>query len=175
MGVRPLTSGKKAVFLDRDGVVNQAILKGGKPYPPANVSELIINPDATSSLPQLRQAGYLLIVVTNQPDVARGTTPATTIHEIHDELRSKLPIDDFFVCYHDDADRCGCRKPLPGLMLDAASRHSIDLADSFLIGDRWRDIDAGHAAGVRTVLIDYGYKERGPDHEPGTRVKSLKE
>jgi len=173
VGVSPLTPGNRAVFLDRDGVVNHAIIRERKPFPPVNVSELVINPDAIIGLPLLKRLGFLLVVVTNQPDVRRGSTSIDTVRRIHDAIRSELPIDDFFICCHDDRDGCDCRKPLPGLLLRAATRYDIRLDGSFLIGDRWRDIDAGYRAGVQTALIDYGYEERGPDHEPDIRVKSL--
>ena len=173
MGISPLTPGNRAVFLDRDGVVNHAIVRAGKPFPPASVSELVINAQAIDGLPLLKRLGFRLIVVTNQPDVGRGTTSMDTVQDIHHALRAELPIDDFFVCCHDDGDGCPCRKPKPGLLLQAAGQHAIQLENSFLIGDRWRDIDAGYRAGVRTALIDYGYQERGPDHEPDVRVKSL--
>ena len=173
MGIRPVTEEPRAVFLDRDGVVNQAVIREGKPFPPTNVSEMVINPDAKTGLPILKALGFLLIVVTNQPDVSRGTQTEEAIGEIHQAIRSVLPIDDFFVCYHDDRDLCDCRKPSPGLILRAAEQYGLYLPASFLIGDRWRDIDAGHAAGVQTVLIDYGYRERGPDREPNLRTKSL--
>jgi D-glycero-D-manno-heptose 1,7-bisphosphate phosphatase len=166
---------RKAVFLDRDGVVNLAIVKDGRPFPPGSLAELRINPDAFIALPLLKSLGFSLIVVTNQPDVSRGTQTREAIEAIHTELRSQLPLDDFFTCYHDQADLCQCRKPLPGLILEAASRHEITLGDSFLIGDRWRDVDAGFAAGVRTVWIDYAYRERGPAHPPSARVPSLLE
>ncbi|MEP6537057.1 MAG: HAD-IIIA family hydrolase [Bryobacteraceae bacterium] len=175
MGISPLAALQRAVFLDRDGVVNSAIVRGGKPFPPANVSELVINPDAVAGLPLLKRMGFLLIVVTNQPDVGRGTTSMDDVQAIHAALRAALPIDDFLVCCHDDRDQCLCRKPLPGLLLQAAEQYRIDLKDSFLIGDRWRDVEAGYRAGVRTALIDYSYQERGPDHEPDIRVKSLME
>lgn len=165
----------KAVFLDRDGVVNLAVVKDGKPFPPQSAAELEINPDAYRTLPLLKSLGFLLLVVTNQPDVSRGTQTREAVEDIHAALRSQLPLDDFFTCCHDAADRCECRKPLPGLILEAALRHEITLKDSFLIGDRWRDVDAGFAAGVRTVWIDYGYRERGPGHEPSARVASLLE
>lgn len=168
-----MTEGVRAVFLDRDGVVNQAVIRGGKPFPPANVSEMVINPDAKTGLPILKALGFRLIVVTNQPDVARGTQTVNTVREIHDAIQSELAVDDFFVCYHDDRDQCDCRKPAPGLIFRAAERYGIQLTASFLIGDRWRDIDAGHAAGVQTALIDYGYSERGPDREPNLRTESL--
>lgn len=167
--------GRSAVFLDRDGVINLAVVRDGRPFPPASIAELQINPDAYFTLPRLRSLGFLLIVVTNQPDVRRGTQTLAAVEQMHAELAAKLPLDDFFCCYHDDGDGCACRKPLPGLILQAAARHEITLENSFLIGDRWRDVDAGVAAGVRTVWLDYGYQERHPRHEPSARVASLSE
>ena len=113
----------------------------------------------------LKRAGFLLIVVTNQPDVARGFQPKAVVEEIHASLRARLPIDDIFVCYHDDRDRCECRKPAPGLLLEAARKHEIEMAESFLIGDRWRDVECGERAGCATVFIDYRYPE---EHPPAT-------
>ena len=86
-----------------------------------------------------------------------------------------MPLDEFLVCPHDDRDACDCRKPTPGLLLEAQARHGIDLRRSFLVGDRWRDVDAGRAAGCRTVFLDYGYRERGPSAPPDARVASLAE
>jgi D-glycero-D-manno-heptose 1,7-bisphosphate phosphatase len=163
----------RAVFLDRDGVINEAILRDGRPYPPASVEELRLVPDAQRALAQLKVAGFDLIVVTNQPDVARGTRSKSAVEAMNAALSATLPIDEFCVCFHDDAELCGCRKPEPGLLRDAALRRGIDLRRSFMIGDRWRDIDAGAAAGCRTILIDRQYRERGPDHLPDCRVPSL--
>lgn len=97
------------------------------------------------------------------------------VEQVNAALAAALPIDEIRVCYHDDPDACGCRKPRPGLLLAAAREHGIDLAASFLVGDRWRDIDAGHSVGCRAILIDYGYDERAPAVEPEARVKSLRE
>jgi D-glycero-D-manno-heptose 1,7-bisphosphate phosphatase len=165
----------RAVFLDRDGVINRALVRDGKPYPPASVAELEILQEAPAALAALKQAGFALIVVTNQPDVARGTQSQATIDAMHEKLRSELPLDAIYSCIHDGSDACDCRKPKPGLLLLGAAQHGVTLNESFLIGDRWRDVDAGFAAGVRTVFIDYGYNERGPEHAPDARVKSLKE
>jgi len=170
-----VTAKRKAVFLDRDGVLNLPLIRDGKPYPPATVRETQILGDASASLPRLKQHGFLLLVVTNQPDVRRGSTTVEQVEEIHKFLSSQLPLDGFFVCYHDDPDNCSCRKPKPGLLLQAAAEHSIDLPSSYLIGDRWRDIDAGSAAGCRTVLIDYHYHERGAASPPESIVSSLSE
>ena len=167
-------SEQRAVFLDRDGVLNQAVLRDGKPYPPSGPSELVIVPDALECLQDLKQAGFLLIVVTNQPDIARGTQALSTVEAIHQALLQALPVDDFFLCAHDDSDDCDCRKPLPGLLLRAAEKHHINLARSFMVGDRWRDVEAGATAGCATVWIDYGYREKRASVEPSATVTSLR-
>ncbi len=165
---------RKAVFLDRDGVINRAPVKDGKPYSPSSVEELEILPGVPEALTRLRGAGFLLICVTNQPDVVRGKQSKDIVEAIHKLLLEKLCLDEIVVCYHDDADRCGCRKPLPGMLKDGAERFSIDLAESYMVGDRWRDVEAGVAAGCRTFFIDYGYDEKQP--QPGAvRVSSLYE
>lgn len=173
--VTPLPGSRRAVFLDRDGVLNAAIVRNGKPYPPASRAELVITDGAAEDLAALRSQGFLLIVVTNQPDIARGTQTRENVVEIHQALREALPLDDIISCFHDDSANCACRKPKPGMLLDAAAKHHIDLSRSFLIGDRWRDIDAGAAAGCRTVLLDRGYDERPPENAPSVRVRSLTE
>jgi D-sedoheptulose 7-phosphate isomerase len=166
---------RPAVFLDRDGVINRATVRDGKPFPPSSVQELELLPEVASSLHDLKAHGFALFVITNQPDVARGTQTPEAVEAIHQALASSLPIDAIFVCYHDDADHCACRKPQPGLLLEAQRKHDIDLSRSFVVGDRWRDIDAGHNAGCKTVLIDYGYTERRPAQPPEATVRSLRE
>ena len=168
MGVGPL----KAVFLDRDGVLNRAIVRNGKPYPPAGLDEFEILPDDPEALATLKKYGFLLLVVTNQPDVARGTQQREVVERLHEMLRSYLPIDSFFVCYHDDQDACDCRKPKPGLLLEAANKYHLNPADCYLIGDRWRDIQAGQNVGCTTIWIDRGYAERAPDPPPDCHVTS---
>jgi D-glycero-D-manno-heptose 1,7-bisphosphate phosphatase len=163
----------KAVFLDRDGVLNRFTIRDGTPRPPAGVGELEIFPDARDALHRLKEAGYLLIVVTNQPDIARGTQTRWAVDRINTAIGEALPVDEFLVCDHDDAANCPCRKPKPGMVLDGAARHAVDLQQSYLIGDRWRDIDCGASAGVRTVFIDWGYGERAPDHAPDFVAQSL--
>jgi D-glycero-D-manno-heptose 1,7-bisphosphate phosphatase len=164
-----------AVFLDRDGVINRATVRDGKPYSPGAVSEVEILPDVPDALRELKSHGYKLIVVTNQPDVGRGLQSREVLDAIHRDLMAKLPLDDLLVCCHTDADLCECRKPLPGMLQEAARKHGIDLSNSFMVGDRWRDIEAGYNAGCRTILIDYGYSERPPEHAPDLIVKSLRE
>jgi len=164
---------RRAVFLDRDGVLNRIRVEGGRLYPPASAAELQIAAGASRALTSLKEAGFLLIVVTNQPDVARGLQTRAEVENIHAVLQRALPLDDFFVCYHDDADACQCRKPRPGMLLAAAERYAVDLPHSYLVGDRWRDIDAGARAGCTTILIGDGYGEREPEHQPDARVRSL--
>ena len=165
----------KAVFLDRDGVLNQSVVREGVPRPPNGVEDLVVYPEAAEALRRLKEAGYLLIVVTNQPDIARGTQTRDAVDAINAALGAALPIDEFVVCAHDNADNCTCRKPKPGMVLEAAVRYAVDLGRSFLIGDRWRDIDCGAAAGVRTVFIDRGYRERAPQHAPDVVAESVRE
>ena len=165
---------RRAVFLDRDGVINRAIVREGKPYPPRALNELRILPGVREACRALREHGYLLILVTNQPDIARGTAGADEAHAMHTLLRRFLHLDDVKVCPHDDAANCDCRKPKPGLIFDAARQWSIDLAASYFVGDRWRDIEAGQRAGCRAIFIDYRYNERQPQ-PPFTGVRSLRQ
>ncbi|HEX7702453.1 MAG TPA: HAD family hydrolase, partial [Kofleriaceae bacterium] len=144
---------KRAVFLDRDGVINASVVRDGKPYPPAHVDEMELLPGVPEALAALRAAGFQLIVVTNQPDVARGTQTRAAVDAIHDRMRRDLPLDAIYACFHDDADDCACRKPKPGLLVNAAADLGIDLPSSFMVGDRWRDTDAGLAAGCRAIFI----------------------
>ena len=163
---------RRAVFLDRDGVLNTVTVRDGKPYPPASVDEMAIPPDVPLALDRLKAAGYRLVVVTNQPDVARGRQRREVVEAINSALARRLPLDEFRVCYHDDDDHCQCRKPMPGLLLQAPAH---DLGRSVVIGDRWRDIEAGQRAHVRaTILIDRGYDEGCPV-DPDVRVASLGE
>jgi D-sedoheptulose 7-phosphate isomerase len=166
---------RPAVFLDRDGVLNEVLVRNGKPYPPTTPAELRIAPDASEALNRLKERGFLLLVVTNQPDVARGKQTRENVEAMNRRLRDTLPLDDVFTCFHDDSDACDCRKPRPGLVTLAAKQYDVDLARSYLAGDRWRDIDAGAGAGCRTVLIDHGYSERTPASAPNARVRSLTE
>ncbi len=166
---------RKAVFLDRDGVINRAVIRDGKPYPPATVNEMQLLPRVDEALHALKAAGFMLIVVTNQPDVARGTTSRAAVDAIHERLLAALPLDGIRCCFHDDADACSCRKPKPGALLEAAAQYDLSLTDSFMVGDRWRDIEAGHMAGVRTILVGPGYKEKAPQQAPDLACGTLLE
>jgi D-glycero-D-manno-heptose 1,7-bisphosphate phosphatase len=152
-------SGAPAVFLDRDGVINRALVWDGKPYPPARLHEFEILPGSVTSLSRLADFGYILIGVTNQPDVARGTQSREMVESFNALIRSRLPVREIFVCYHDNADNCGCRKPKPGLILQAANKYGLDLSNSWMVGDRWKDIAAGQAVGLKTIFVDYHYAE----------------
>jgi D-glycero-D-manno-heptose 1,7-bisphosphate phosphatase len=167
---------KRAVFLDRDGVINQPKVVAGKPYPPLSVTEFILIPGVPEACAKLKAAGFLLVVATNQPDVGRGTLAQTVVEAIHAHLVQILPIDRVEVCYDAGGGEppCEFRKPRPGMLLAAARDLDIDLTCSYMVGDRWRDIDCGHAAGCKTVFIDYGYDEPLRS-QPDFRVKSLLE
>jgi len=166
---------KRAVFLDRDGVINRAVVRDGKPYPPASAEEFELLPGVEEACHILKEAGFLLVVATNQPDVGRGTTPREVIEAIHAYMVSQLPIDRVEVCYDPGQGiPSDFRKPAPGMLLRAARELDIDLPASFMVGDRWRDIDCGAAAGCRTLFVDYGYDET-LKAMPDFRVKSLLE
>jgi D-glycero-D-manno-heptose 1,7-bisphosphate phosphatase len=151
----------RAVFLDRDGVINRALEREARPYPPTTLEEFEILPEVPEALARLKEAGFLLIVATNQPDVGRGTLAQEMVEKIHVHMRARLPIDRVEVCYHagKGGPDCDCRKPKPGMLRQAAAALGVDLARSWMVGDRWRDIDCGHAAGCRTIFIDRGYAE----------------
>jgi D-glycero-D-manno-heptose 1,7-bisphosphate phosphatase len=166
---------RRAVFLDRDGVLNRAIVKEGKPRPPHSPDELEIPGDVLPALQSLKANGFVLICVTNQPDVARGKQRREVVEAINATLLKALPLHEINVCYHDDQDGCECRKPQPGLLLAAVMKYLIDLSSSFMVGDRWRDIEAGHRAGCRTILIDYGYPENWVGQPPHCKASSLSE
>ena len=151
----------RAVFLDRDGVINRPLEREQLPYAPASLDEFEIFPEVPAACRLLKQAGFLLIVATNQPDVGRGTLKREVVESIHAEMCRQLPLDRVEVCYHpgNGLSDCDCRKPKPGMLLRAARDLGIDLGQSWMIGDRWRDVDCGYAAGCRTVFIDRGYAE----------------
>ena len=165
---------RPAVFLDRDGVINRALVRDGMPCAPTCEAQLQILRDVPAALETLHAHGFPLIVVTNQPDVARGTVTRETVEGLHARLRRELPLDAILTCFHDDADACECRKPRPGLLLQAARELQVDLAASFMIGDRAKDVEAGQRAGCRTFFLDHGYAE-APPRAYDFRVQSLAE
>ena len=149
---------RRGVFLDRDGVINKTFMRDGFPYPPATLNDFEFLPGIGDVCSAFKKAGFLVVVVTNQPDVGRGLQKREIIEAMHEEIKRHLPIDALEVCY-DANDDSEFRKPKPGMVFKAARAHGIDLKRSYLIGDRWRDIDCGHAAGCRTILLDHGYRE----------------
>ncbi len=165
---------KQAVFLDRDGVINEAVIKNGKPYPPQSLAELTVKPETYTALQALHAAGFLLIGVTNQPDVARGTSTQADVELFHQTLMNTLPLEVILTCYHDDHHHCDCRKPKAGLLFQAQKSYGLNLKACYMIGDRWRDIEAGQHAGCPSILINYGYAEKKPAN-PDATVNSLTE
>jgi D-glycero-D-manno-heptose 1,7-bisphosphate phosphatase len=148
---------KRGVFLDRDGVINEVVVRDGKPASPRSVSEFRFCDGVVDALQRLSRAGLRLFVVTNQPDLTRGLLTPAVVEEINRILLTRLPIESVSVCPHDDADGCACRKPKPGLVHELVARAGIDLAQSFVIGDSWKDMEAGRRAGCRTILLRRPY------------------
>ena len=168
---------KRAVFLDRDGVINRSIVRDGKPYPPMRVEDFELMPGVVDACAKLKAAGFLLVVATNQPDVGRGTLAREVVEAMHAKMNAMLPLDRIEVCYDAGAAHgqpSEFRKPAPGMLLRAAREMNIALAGSWMVGDRWRDIDCGVAVGCRTVFIDHDYDEP-LKAQPDFRVRSLLE
>ena len=172
MGINTLNN--KAIFLDRDGVLNKSIVKFGKPYPPKSKEELSIPSGVKKGVSILKENGFRLIMITNQPDVSRGKISLKKVEEINQFLSKELKLDDVFCCPHDDKDMCKCRKPKPGMIIEAVGKWKIDVSKSFLIGDRWKDIEAGKRAGCKTILINSHYKKKKPT-DYTFQAKSLSE
>lgn len=150
---------KRAVFLDRDGIINKVILRAGQPFAPSIFDEFELVDGVNHILQRFKAEGFLNIIITNQPDIARGLMVWETLNKMHGFIEKQLPIDDIFVCPHDDAGKCQCRKPQPGMILEAAEKWSVTLRSSFVVGDRWKDIEAGRRAGCITILLDYPYNK----------------
>lgn len=159
---------RRAVFLDRDGVINRAFVRGGKPYPPQTLDEFEILPGVEEAVRRLKQAGFLIVVATNQPDVAKGLQRRDVIDEMHRRLQEILAVDDIQVCWCEEGPGCDCYKPKPGMLLAAAGKLGIDLSQSTMIGDRWRDVGCGRQAGCFTIFIDRGYDEKLRDTPDAT-------
>jgi D-glycero-D-manno-heptose 1,7-bisphosphate phosphatase len=148
----------RAVFADRDGVLCANIIRDGRPVAPTRLEDFRLLPGVEDSVRALKSAGFLIIVVTNQPDVGTGRTPRATVEAMHKIIRAELAVDDIKACFHTNADGCTCRKPKPGMILEAAAERAIDLPASYVVGDRWSDVAAGQEAGCATIFVDYGYK-----------------
>ncbi len=163
---------RPAVFLDRDGVLSRALIRSGKSYAPVRFEDFRLLPGATQSVRRLRRAGYAVVVVTNQPDIGNGVVAPETVAAMHERLRLRVAVDDIFVCPHSQNDGCDCRKPRPGMLLSAARKHRLDLARSYMVGDRASDVEAGRRAGCHTIFIDRGYAEARPESADAT-LRSL--
>ncbi len=147
---------KKAIFLDRDGVLNQTIFRNGKARAPYTIEEFSLYPGVEEAITLLKERQYLLIVVTNQPDVARGWVSREAVEMVNNKIRDLIHLDDIKICFHTEKDNCQCRKPRPGMLLEAKSQWNIDIANSYMIGDRFSDVEAGKSAGCMTILIGEG-------------------
>jgi D-glycero-D-manno-heptose 1,7-bisphosphate phosphatase len=154
---------RRAVFLDRDGVINRVAVRNGMPHPPCDVEEFELYEDVSDGCARLKAANFLLVVITNQPDVGRGTQSREAVEAMNLKMQSALPIlDRIEICYHGGeayGEPCDCRKPRPGMILRAAAELNIDVKKSYVIGDRWRDVDCARATGCRAIFIQRGYKE----------------
>ena len=166
----------KAVFFDRDGVLNIPSVLNGKPYAPRKFIDFKIYDGVKESLEKIKSAGFFIVVITNQPDIGNGLVDIKEINVMHEFLKKELPIDYIEICPHSQTSNCNCRKPKPGLIFSAVDKHKIDLSKSWLIGDRWSDIVAGVSSGLKTIFIDHKYTEKtqnfGPDYVVSTTQKA---
>jgi D-glycero-D-manno-heptose 1,7-bisphosphate phosphatase len=169
-----VTTARRAVFLDRDGVLVRAEVRNGKSHAVRRVKDFRLLPGAREAVHALRKRGFLIVVVTNQPDIGNGLVAAEVVAAMHDLLRRKLPVDSIEMCPHRQADNCGCRKPKAGMLTAAAARFSIDFSASFMVGDRCSDIVAGRSVGCYTLFVDRGY-DRCTDVRPDAVVRSLRQ
>jgi D-glycero-D-manno-heptose 1,7-bisphosphate phosphatase len=167
-------SGRRAVFVDRDGVLNRAEVRDGKPYAPRKLEQFRVLPGVPAAMQRLRDAGFFIAVVTNQPDLGNGLVTDSIVATIHERLRARVPLDDIRMCPHSRSAGCECRKPRPGMLTAAARDHGIDLASSYMIGDRISDVIAGNSAGCYTIFVQRGYAEsKGQPIPANAIVRSL--
>jgi len=166
-------TGAPAVFLDRDGVLVVPEFRDGRSFAPRNLANYAFYPDAAAAVAALKSAGFLTVVVTNQPDIGAGLIAAETVEEMHRRLKAAMPLDAIRVCPHTREDKCDCRKPAPGLLISAAEELGIDLARSYMVGDRASDVEAGKAAGCRTLFIDLGYTAEPRPREADWTIGSI--
>ncbi|HZP76284.1 MAG TPA: HAD family hydrolase [Pseudolabrys sp.] len=166
---------QRAVFLDRDGVIVVPEFRDGRSYAPKTLDKFKLYPDAKRNVERLMQSGFLVVVVTNQPDVGAGLIPRSTVETMHEQLMQELQVHAIKSCTHTRADNCTCRKPSPGMLVEAANDLGIDLAKSFMVGDRDSDVAAGKAAGCTTIFIDLGYTGEPSPVDPDYKVHDLTE
>jgi D-glycero-D-manno-heptose 1,7-bisphosphate phosphatase len=165
----------KAIFLDRDGVLNKTIFRMGKERAPYTLEEFVLFDGVEHALKLLKNKEYLLIVVTNQPDVARGWVEMERVTEVNEKLKELLPLDEIKACFHTDKDNCHCRKPRPGMLIEAQKKWNINPHQSYMVGDNFTDIAAGVAIGCKTVLIGSAINDEDKYPSPHFRAKSLRE
>lgn len=166
---------RRAVFFDRDGVLNKSVVENGLPFGPVDAESLEITDGAKELLVKLKEKGFVLICVTNQPDVSRGTRTLENVLAMNELVKKLLPLDELYACLHDNHHNCSCRKPKPGMILQGAEDFDLNLHDSFMIGDRRGDIEAGRRAGTTTIFIDHGYVEKKPDPPANFSCETLAE
>jgi D-glycero-D-manno-heptose 1,7-bisphosphate phosphatase len=166
-------NGRKAVFLDRDGTLNRLVVRDGRSVSPRSLDDFELYGDAAAAVERLRARGFMTFVVSNQPDIARGLLSAAELDRMTARLRERVSFDDMAFCTHDDADRCHCRKPAPGMIMDLAKRWQVDLKSSFVVGDSWRDMEAGRGAGCMTIFIARDGMDAGTQPASDTRVRDL--
>lgn len=159
---------KRAVFFDRDGVINKAVVRNRKPFPPSDLSELKIEKNAFEALKKISDLDVLNFIVTNQPDVSRGTNTKSNVDQINNFILRNLEIKEIATCFHDNVDNCNCRKPKAGSFLMLASKYGVELEKSWLVGDRKTDIDAGKIVKCKTIFIDRNYDEIKPQNTDET-------
>ncbi len=151
---------KRAVFFDRDGVVLKAIVMDGKPRPPHSIAEYKalsgITPGAKEAVEKVKAAGFLAILISNQPDMAYGVISKEEWQWVQDQIKD-IPFDDVFICFHRRDDNCDCMKPKPGKLFEAAKKWDIDLTQSFLVGDTKDDVTAAQAAHCKSILLETAY------------------
>lgn len=158
---------RPGVLLDRDGVLNRVVLREGRSVSPRAFAEFELLPGVGAAVESLRQAGLPVVVITNQPDISRGVLPPAELERMHEHLRAHVPLEQIYTCIHDDADRCSCRKPRPGLLLRAAAEFQMDLERSWMVGDSWKDVEAARAAGCHMIFIAGAHT---PQSERATRA-----
>ena len=152
---------KSAVFIERDGILNLVRIENGHPVPPLRRSDFRLNLEAIQPIRQLRLAGFKLIVTTNQPWLSHGCLSRYELERMHEQLRQAFPIDDILVCPHEEMDECPCRKPLPGMFIEAAAMWHLDISRSFVLSDKWQDAEAARRIGCISVLVRSPWTGKG--------------
>ena len=145
---------KLGVFIERDGILNQVRVERGHQVSPLTVEDFRMELEAAPVLSRLKAAGLLLFATTNQPGLSRGYQSRRELDRMHDLLRATFPLDDILVCPHDEVDHCPCRKPKPGLLVEASFKHRIHLDHSFVVSDKWQDAEAARSVGCTSLLLE---------------------